>query len=228
MQPPQSGSAGAQDETIVVEEHFIGYAFRPGLSIGGSNAASRIHAATVTAKLGFLLDVFLSDHLTNFHGTSRRRAPKWLGIAVWQPFLAESLLINPANPNAEPDTRDARAASAALGRELQVLPASNERDIEAVFTIIIQQRIGGQLVAVDNMFLAKRALLATLAVRHESEDPRDLLIALANATTRSVIVVVAHCLPSKITMPYLCRSRRYPTPDSVVRNFGWFGSSSIF
>jgi putative ABC transport system substrate-binding protein len=79
---------------------------------------------------------------------------------------ALALLINPDNPNAEPDTKDTRAASAALGRELQVLLANNERDIETVFTTIIQQRIGGLLVGVDNMFLAKRALLATLAVRH--------------------------------------------------------------
>jgi putative tryptophan/tyrosine transport system substrate-binding protein len=77
-----------------------------------------------------------------------------------------ALLINPDNPNAEPDIRAARAASAELGRELRVLPASSERDLEAVFTTMIQQRTGGLLVGVDNVFLAKRALLATLAVRH--------------------------------------------------------------
>jgi putative tryptophan/tyrosine transport system substrate-binding protein len=76
------------------------------------------------------------------------------------------LLVNPANPNAEPDTEDAQSASAALGHELRVLPADSERDFEAVFASMVQQRIGGLLVGVDNMFHAKRALIAALAVRH--------------------------------------------------------------
>jgi putative ABC transport system substrate-binding protein len=76
------------------------------------------------------------------------------------------LLVNPANPNAEPDTKDARSASAALEHELRVLPADSERDFEAVFASMVQQRIGGLLVGVDNMFHAKRALIAALAVRH--------------------------------------------------------------
>jgi putative ABC transport system substrate-binding protein len=79
---------------------------------------------------------------------------------------ALAFLVNPANPNAEPDTREARSASAALGRELRVVSASSERDFETVFTTVVQQQFGGLLVGVDGFFLGKRALLASLAVRH--------------------------------------------------------------
>jgi hypothetical protein len=53
-----------------------------------------------------------------------------------------AMLVNPTNPNAEPDTRDAQAAADALGRELRVLTASSERYLETAFSAIIQQRIG--------------------------------------------------------------------------------------
>jgi putative ABC transport system substrate-binding protein len=42
------------------------------------------------------------------------------------------LLVNPTNANAEPGAKDAQAAATALGRELRVLTASTERDLEKV------------------------------------------------------------------------------------------------
>ena len=77
-----------------------------------------------------------------------------------------ALLVNPTNSNFEPDSRDARAASAALGRELRALTARSEFDFDAVFTTIVQERIGALMVGIDPVFLAKRALLASLAIRH--------------------------------------------------------------
>ena len=41
-----------------------------------------------------------------------------------------AFLVNPNNPNAEPDSQDARTAAAALGRELLVVTASSERGLE--------------------------------------------------------------------------------------------------
>jgi putative ABC transport system substrate-binding protein len=40
---------------------------------------------------------------------------------------ALALLVNPNNPNAEPDSQAAREAAVALGRELHVLSVSTER-----------------------------------------------------------------------------------------------------
>ena len=44
-----------------------------------------------------------------------------------------AVLVNPTNPNAEFLTRDARAAAAAIGQQIEVLTASTNRDIDAAF-----------------------------------------------------------------------------------------------
>src|ERR1700730_6543427 len=77
-----------------------------------------------------------------------------------------ALLVNPINSNFESDSRDARAASAALGRELRVLTARSAFDFEVVGTTIGQETLGALMCGIDPVFLAKRALLASLAIRH--------------------------------------------------------------
>jgi putative ABC transport system substrate-binding protein len=77
-----------------------------------------------------------------------------------------ALLVNPNNPNAEPDSQDARAAAAALGRELLVLRAIDERGIEETFSALVEQRIGGLVVGVDGLFFDRRNQIFALAIRH--------------------------------------------------------------
>jgi putative tryptophan/tyrosine transport system substrate-binding protein len=77
------------------------------------------------------------------------------------------LLVNPNNPNADPDTKDAQAAAAALGRELRVLKARTERELAAAFDAAVDQRLGALLVGVDNLlFRDRRGLIVALASRH--------------------------------------------------------------
>jgi putative ABC transport system substrate-binding protein len=75
-------------------------------------------------------------------------------------------LVNPNNPNAEPDSQDARAAAAALGRELLVLRAIDERGIEETFSALVERRIGGLVVGVDGLFFDRRDQIFALAARH--------------------------------------------------------------
>jgi putative tryptophan/tyrosine transport system substrate-binding protein len=79
---------------------------------------------------------------------------------------ALAFLVNQNNPNAEPDSQDVRTAAAALGRELLVLKASNDRGIEEAFATLVQQRVGGLVVGVDTLFLDRRDQIFALAVRH--------------------------------------------------------------
>jgi putative ABC transport system substrate-binding protein len=76
------------------------------------------------------------------------------------------LLVDPDNPNAEPDTRDAQAAASALGRQLDVLTARTERDLETAFAAVVQRPVGGLLVGVAGLFLDRREQLIALAARH--------------------------------------------------------------
>jgi putative ABC transport system substrate-binding protein len=77
-----------------------------------------------------------------------------------------AVLLNPSNPNVEPDTSDMQAAARAIGQQIVVLHASSERDIDAAFASIVQQRVGAILVAPDGFFTSRRDQLVALAARH--------------------------------------------------------------
>lgn len=48
------------------------------------------------------------------------------------------MLVNPNNPTAETMIIDAQAAAAAIGRPIEVLTASTNRDIDAAFASLMQ------------------------------------------------------------------------------------------
>jgi putative ABC transport system substrate-binding protein len=75
-------------------------------------------------------------------------------------------LVNPNNSNADPDTKDARAAALARGLTLRVLAAANESDFAQAFATISQERIGALLFGVDPFFMARAPELVALAARH--------------------------------------------------------------
>jgi putative tryptophan/tyrosine transport system substrate-binding protein len=78
-----------------------------------------------------------------------------------------AFLVNPNNPNADPDTKDVQAAAAAAGRRLEVLTAGTEGELQTVFAAMVQRQVGGLIVGVDPTFFGnRRALIAALAIRH--------------------------------------------------------------
>jgi putative tryptophan/tyrosine transport system substrate-binding protein len=76
------------------------------------------------------------------------------------------LLVNPANPVSESQTRDVQAAAVTLGLKLLVLGASSESDIETAFASFVQQRVDAVLVGSDPFFLSRRDQLVSLTARH--------------------------------------------------------------
>jgi putative ABC transport system substrate-binding protein len=146
--PPAIHAAKAASATIPivfsigedpVKEGFVASLNRPGGNITGiSHFANQLAGK----RLGLLRDI----------------VPKAAAFAF---------LVNPSNPNAEPDTKDVQAAAATIGRQLIVLPASTERDLELAFMAIVQQSVGALLVGVDGTFLFEhREQIAKLALRH--------------------------------------------------------------
>ena len=79
---------------------------------------------------------------------------------------AIAYLVNPNNPEAEPQTKDVREAARALGLDLQVLNATNEGEIDAGFASLIQFRAGALLVGSDPYLLSRRNRIAALTIRH--------------------------------------------------------------
>jgi putative ABC transport system substrate-binding protein len=80
------------------------------------------------------------------------------------PLIA--MLVNPTNPSAETDIEDVRKAAAAVGQPIFLLRASSERDIDAAFEVVVQQRANALLVAHDPIFLSRRDQFVALAARH--------------------------------------------------------------
>ena len=79
---------------------------------------------------------------------------------------AIAFLVNPNNPNAEPQIKDTKAAIASLGLQLSVLAASSERDLDAAFTMLVMQQSDALVVSADPFFLNQREHLVRLAMQH--------------------------------------------------------------
>jgi putative ABC transport system substrate-binding protein len=77
-----------------------------------------------------------------------------------------AMLLNPNNANAELELNEAQAAARTLGLQLLVLRASNEREIDAAFAILAQQRSVALLVAADAYLNRPQSPLVVLVRRH--------------------------------------------------------------
>jgi putative ABC transport system substrate-binding protein len=76
------------------------------------------------------------------------------------------LLVNPGNPNAESDVKQARAAADSLGRTIHVVYASSKQDLGTAFATFIEQRVAALVVVPDPLFIGQREQLAALAAHH--------------------------------------------------------------
>jgi putative tryptophan/tyrosine transport system substrate-binding protein len=73
------------------------------------------------------------------------------------------VLINPDNQNVHAYRSEIEVGSKAFGQRLEVLKASSEHDLEAVFTTMVQQRADVLVVTPDAFFYARREKLVALA-----------------------------------------------------------------
>jgi putative ABC transport system substrate-binding protein len=83
------------------------------------------------------------------------------------------LLTNPRSPQgvgsnteAEEQERDARAAASIMGRQLVVVHASSESEIDEAFSTVVQQRARALMVASDIFLTTRKNQLIALASRH--------------------------------------------------------------
>jgi ABC-type uncharacterized transport system substrate-binding protein len=76
------------------------------------------------------------------------------------------MLVDPNNPNAATDTSSALAAAAAIGKQIHVLKASSERDVEAAFAALLSRKTGALFVAPHAVFNSRRDQLVALAARN--------------------------------------------------------------
>jgi putative ABC transport system substrate-binding protein len=90
------------------------------------------------------------------------------------------MLVDPNNPNAAADTKDAQEAASALGRKLLVLQASTPSELDNVFATLVGQQISALFIAANANFVVWRDRLIALAARHKiaaSYTTQDFVVA---------------------------------------------------
>jgi putative tryptophan/tyrosine transport system substrate-binding protein len=76
-----------------------------------------------------------------------------------------AVLVFP-HPSAELLIKDAQAAAASMGRQIEVLTASTNREIDTAFASLVQRRADALLVGPYALFVNHQVQIVTLAARH--------------------------------------------------------------
>src|SRR5499426_4293350 len=107
-------------------------------------------------------------NLTGFNNVASELGAK--GLALLHELVPGTetvgFLENPNNPTSELTTRDMLAAAPVVGLKVQILKASNDREIDAAFVSLVQARTGALLVANDLFFNNRIERLIELAAHY--------------------------------------------------------------
>ena len=147
---------------------------------GGMPSALAAKAATTTIPIVFLVGedpvkVGLVASLPRPGGNAPgvnflvvELASKQLGLLheLVPTAVRVGLLVNPRIPQTELATRDVAAAASAIGLQIDVVEASESREIEAAFRTLVRNRADALVIGADPFFASRRLQLATLATRH--------------------------------------------------------------
>jgi putative ABC transport system substrate-binding protein len=77
------------------------------------------------------------------------------------------VLVNPNNPYVmESFITELQTAASAIGRQIEVVTASTNGDIDTAFATLVKKRADALLISPDPLFVTRRVQLITLAVRH--------------------------------------------------------------
>jgi putative ABC transport system substrate-binding protein len=89
------------------------------------------------------------------------------------------MFVDPNNPNAEADTKDAQAAADAIGRKLLVQKIRAESELVEAFETLAEEHISALFVSAHANFMIWRDQLIALAARHKiaaSYTTRDFVV----------------------------------------------------
>ena len=78
-----------------------------------------------------------------------------------------AVLVRPDNPDVvEPFIKEVEMAAAAVGKQIEILTARSNPDIDVAFASLVQKRADGLLVSSDTPFVNRRVQLVGLSLRH--------------------------------------------------------------
>jgi putative tryptophan/tyrosine transport system substrate-binding protein len=117
---------------------FVASLNRPG---GNATGVANMHMEVAAKRLGLLHELL----------------PKAARFAV---------LVNPNSRNAKFEIKEAQEAGSAIGRQIDILTAGTDREIDMAFAILVQKRTDALVVGPHSFFRNRRTQLLTLAARH--------------------------------------------------------------
>jgi putative tryptophan/tyrosine transport system substrate-binding protein len=148
---------------------------------GGTPSAMAAKAATATIPTVFAVavdpvDVGLvaslnrpSGNMTGVTNLNVEIGPKRLELMrqLLPKATIIAVLVNPTSPNLdEPYLQGLQVAAGALGLQLLVLNASNERDFDTTFASMVQLRADALVIGPDTFFNSRIEKLAALSLHH--------------------------------------------------------------
>ena len=150
------------------------------VSTGGESAALAAKAVTSTIPIAFIIGgdpVKLGlaasynrpgGNTTGISILTATLEPKRLGLLHQLVPQAATIgvLLNPNYPQYESQLRDVQEAANAIGLQIHILRANTDREIDAAFETIGQQRIAALAVVSGPFFDTRRDKLVSLAARH--------------------------------------------------------------
>ena len=103
--------------------------------------------------------------VSNFFGTLAAKRLEILRELVPASAVIATL-ANPNNPTSESQLADIQAAGRVLGLTIHNVKASNEREVDAAFANIVEQRVGALTVIADPFLTNYHDQITALATRH--------------------------------------------------------------
>jgi putative ABC transport system substrate-binding protein len=99
-----------------------------------------------------------------FHGLAAKRVELLCDLVPQAKAIA--LLVNPNEPNADDEIRNAQEAARAKGVQLDVVKASSESEFEPAFATLDQLRADALVVVTSSLFFDRIVQLIALVSRH--------------------------------------------------------------
>jgi putative tryptophan/tyrosine transport system substrate-binding protein len=107
-------------------------------------------------------------NVTGVNSMNVELSAKRIGLLheLLQPSKRLAMLVNPKNATTQAQIKDAQAAAMTLGRQLDILIASTEGDIDKAFANLVELKASALVVGADNSLLNWTERIARLALQH--------------------------------------------------------------
>jgi ABC-type uncharacterized transport system substrate-binding protein len=173
-------AAGQTDRLVTLAGDIVGRRAAVIVTAGGGAASLAAYAATTTTPIVFVSEV---DPIASGLAVSLNRpGGNATGVYVFQQALeakrlallhglvpaasSMTVLLNPTNANFQSQLRSVQDVARPSGKQVNILSASTESEIETAFATMKQSGAGGTLVGSDPLFNNDREHIVALATRY--------------------------------------------------------------